>query len=200
MHYLLKEEPANYHYDAFAKDGGTTWTGVKNPVAQKHLRSIRKGDAVFYYHTGNEKADCRDCQGGRRRVSRIRPTPPARRTSSIYVPVKKLQAPRDARGGQGRQAVQGLSADLPAPLVGHARHRWRSGRRCSRLSEKGVGRLTPKLYDFTNFSIESAEGRQCEPQRLRVAVGRHGIACGRRLRCPRSLPPYGAASLLRISR
>ena len=56
MNYLFKEEPSNYSYDAFAKDGGTTWTGVKNPVAQKNLRSIRKGDLVFYYHTGDEKA------------------------------------------------------------------------------------------------------------------------------------------------
>ena len=56
MPFLVKEEPSNYSYDAFAKDGGTTWTGVKNPLAQKHLRSIRKGDLVFYYHTGDEKA------------------------------------------------------------------------------------------------------------------------------------------------
>ena len=56
MPFLVKEEPTHYHYDAFAKDGGTTWTGVKNPLAQKHLRSIRKGDLVFYYHTGDEKA------------------------------------------------------------------------------------------------------------------------------------------------
>jgi len=55
MPFLVKEEPANYSFDAFVKDGGTTWTGVKNPLAQKHLRSIRKGDLVFYYHTGDEK-------------------------------------------------------------------------------------------------------------------------------------------------
>jgi len=55
MPFLMKEEPTNYSYDAFAKDRGTTWTGVKNPLAQKHLRSIRKGDLVFYYHTGDEK-------------------------------------------------------------------------------------------------------------------------------------------------
>lgn len=56
MNFLVKEEPSNYSYDQFAKDGGTTWTGVKNPVAQKHLRSIKRGDQVFYYHTGDEKA------------------------------------------------------------------------------------------------------------------------------------------------
>ena len=55
MPFLMKEEPTNYSYDAFAKDRGTTWTGVKNPLAQKHLRSLRKGDLVFYYHTGDEK-------------------------------------------------------------------------------------------------------------------------------------------------
>jgi predicted RNA-binding protein with PUA-like domain len=56
MPWLVKEEPEHYAYDAFAKDRGTTWSGVRNPLAQKHLRSIRKGDLVFYYHTGGEKA------------------------------------------------------------------------------------------------------------------------------------------------
>ena len=55
MPFLVKEEPANYPFDTFVKDKRTTWSGVKNPVAQKHLRSIRKGDLVFYYHTGGEK-------------------------------------------------------------------------------------------------------------------------------------------------
>ena len=55
MPFLVKEEPSNYSFDTFVKDRGTTWSGVKNPVAQKHLRSIRKGDLVFYYHTGDEK-------------------------------------------------------------------------------------------------------------------------------------------------
>jgi predicted RNA-binding protein with PUA-like domain len=54
--WLVKEEPAHYNFESFTKDGATTWTGVKNPLAQKHLRGIRKGDLVFYYHTGDEKA------------------------------------------------------------------------------------------------------------------------------------------------
>ena len=56
MPFLFKEEPENYNFDAFVKDGQATWTGVKNPVAQRNLRSVRKGDLVFYYHTGKEKA------------------------------------------------------------------------------------------------------------------------------------------------
>lgn len=38
------------------KDGRTSWTGVKNPLAQKNLRSVRKGDRIFFYHTGDQKA------------------------------------------------------------------------------------------------------------------------------------------------
>jgi predicted RNA-binding protein with PUA-like domain len=56
MNWLFKEEPSSYSFAQFTKDGGTTWTGVKNPLAQKHLRSVKKGDRIFYYHTGNEKA------------------------------------------------------------------------------------------------------------------------------------------------
>jgi predicted RNA-binding protein with PUA-like domain len=56
MNFLFKEEPTHYSFADLVRDGKTSWTGVKNPLAQKHLRSVRKGDRIFYYHTGNEKA------------------------------------------------------------------------------------------------------------------------------------------------
>jgi predicted RNA-binding protein with PUA-like domain len=56
MNFLFKEEPSHYGFDMLAKDKKTTWSGVKNPLAQKHLRSVQKGDRIFYYHTGDEKA------------------------------------------------------------------------------------------------------------------------------------------------
>ena len=56
MNWLFKEEPSTYSYDAFAKDKSTVWSGVKNPVAQRHLHAVKKGDRIFYYHTGDEKA------------------------------------------------------------------------------------------------------------------------------------------------
>jgi predicted RNA-binding protein with PUA-like domain len=56
MNWLVKEEPSNYNFAQFQKDKRTTWSGVRNPVAQRHLRAMSKGDRVFYYHTGNEKA------------------------------------------------------------------------------------------------------------------------------------------------
>lgn len=56
MSWLFKEEPTHYSWDDFVKDGKTVWSGVKNPMAQRNLRGVRKGDSVFYYHTGNEKS------------------------------------------------------------------------------------------------------------------------------------------------
>jgi len=56
MNWLFKEEPTHYSYDDLVRDGKTSWTGVKNPLAQKHLRSAKKGDRIFYYHTGDEKS------------------------------------------------------------------------------------------------------------------------------------------------
>ena len=54
--WLVKEEPEHYAYDQLEKDRKTVWAGVRNPLAQKHLRSIRKGDRIFFYHTGKAKA------------------------------------------------------------------------------------------------------------------------------------------------
>ncbi len=56
MNWLVKEEPSHYNFAQFAQDGRTVWSGVRNPVAQRHLRSMTQGDRVFYYHTGDEKA------------------------------------------------------------------------------------------------------------------------------------------------
>ena len=56
MNFLFKEEPTHYAFDDLVRDGKTSWTGVKNPVAQKNLRTVKKGDRIFYYHTGDEKS------------------------------------------------------------------------------------------------------------------------------------------------
>lgn len=56
MNWLFKEEPAHYSFDALSRDGRTLWSGVKNPLAQRHLGAVREGDRILYYHTGREKA------------------------------------------------------------------------------------------------------------------------------------------------
>ena len=90
--WLFKEEPSNYSYDSLARDGKTSWTGVRNPVAQKNLRAVRKGDRIFFYHTGNEKA----VVGIAKAAADAHPDP-ADKAGKLYavdvVPVKKLKAP-----------------------------------------------------------------------------------------------------------
>jgi predicted RNA-binding protein with PUA-like domain len=54
--WLFKEEPSEYSFADLLRDGETTWEGVSNALALKHLRSVRPGDEVLYYHTGKEKA------------------------------------------------------------------------------------------------------------------------------------------------
>jgi predicted RNA-binding protein with PUA-like domain len=56
MNWLVKEEPSNYSFVSLQRDGRTLWSGVRNPLAQKHLKSMTTGDRVFFYHTGNEKS------------------------------------------------------------------------------------------------------------------------------------------------
>ncbi len=55
-YWLLKTEPSVYSFADLQRDRKTTWDGVSNNVALKHLRAMKKGDSAFLYHTGNEKA------------------------------------------------------------------------------------------------------------------------------------------------
>ena len=54
--WLFKEEPDHYSLDDLFRDKRTVWSGIENNLALKHLRSVQKGDRVFFYHTGKEKA------------------------------------------------------------------------------------------------------------------------------------------------
>jgi len=54
--WLLKTEPGEYSYDDLEREGRARWDGVRNPVAVRHLRSMKKGDRALVYHTGSEKA------------------------------------------------------------------------------------------------------------------------------------------------
>ncbi len=90
MNWLFKEEPSHYSYDAFAKDKRAVWSGIRNPVAQRHLHAVQKGDRIFYYHTGDEKA----VVGIAKAASNAYPDPddPSEKFAVVdIVPVRKLQ-------------------------------------------------------------------------------------------------------------
>ena len=92
MNWLMKEEPTHYSFDDLVRDGKTSWTGVRNPLAQKHLRSIAKGDRIFFYHTGDEKSVV-----GIARAAGAPYPDPADASGKLYAvdvaPVKKLPSP-----------------------------------------------------------------------------------------------------------
>jgi len=54
--WLFKQEPEAYCYADLERDGATTWDGVANALALQHLRKVRAGDRIWFYHTGKEKA------------------------------------------------------------------------------------------------------------------------------------------------
>ncbi|HEY4300305.1 MAG TPA: EVE domain-containing protein [Candidatus Didemnitutus sp.] len=53
--FLVKQEPSDYSWNDFVRDGSTAWTGVRNYAARLHLRSMQPGDAVLFYHSGEGK-------------------------------------------------------------------------------------------------------------------------------------------------
>jgi predicted RNA-binding protein with PUA-like domain len=50
-YWLVKSEPSTYGWEQFVKDKKTTWDGVRNYSARIHLRAMKKGDEVFFYHS-----------------------------------------------------------------------------------------------------------------------------------------------------
>lgn len=57
-YWLAKQEPTGprgYGFDRLKRDGRTSWDGVRNNLALKHMREMKPGDLVLYYHTGGER-------------------------------------------------------------------------------------------------------------------------------------------------
>ena len=92
MNWLVKEEPTHYSFDDLVRDGRTAWVGVRNPLAQKNLRSMHDGDRIFFYHTGDVKA----VVGIAKAAGNPYPDP-ADKSGRLHaidvVPVRKLKSP-----------------------------------------------------------------------------------------------------------
>lgn len=57
-HWLLKSEPKVWSWEAqcAAGDAGTYWDGVRNPLANAHMKAMAIGDRGFFYHSNEGKA------------------------------------------------------------------------------------------------------------------------------------------------
>ncbi len=49
--WLVKSEPSVYSWEQLKKDKKTAWEGIRNYAARNHLRMMKKGDEVFFYHS-----------------------------------------------------------------------------------------------------------------------------------------------------
>lgn len=91
-HWLFKEEPSHYSFEEMLRDRRTVWDGVRNNLALKHLRQVKKGDEVIFYHTGEETS----ATGIMRATSDPYPDPKEKDQRLVVVdvePVRKLKRP-----------------------------------------------------------------------------------------------------------
>ena len=55
-YFLVKSEPSVYAFEKLVADGRTTWDGIRNFAARNHLRAMKKGDLLLFYHSNDDKA------------------------------------------------------------------------------------------------------------------------------------------------
>ena len=105
-YWLLKTEPGTYSWDDLVRDKKTVWDGVKNFQARNNLKAMRKGDPVFIYHTGDEKAIV-----GLAKVSReAYPDPKEKEWLVVEIaPDKKLRRPVSLSEVKGDKKLAGMA-------------------------------------------------------------------------------------------
>ena len=112
--WLVKSEPYKYSWDDFVRDGSTYWDGVRNYAARNHLRDMRAGDLVLFYHSG----EGREVVGVARVVREAYPDPTTDDERWVAVdlePVVPLERPVGLDEIRGDPALAGI------PLVRQSR-------------------------------------------------------------------------------
>ena len=54
-YWLVKSEPGSWSWDDQVKKGTEHWDGVRNHQANNFMKQMKKGDKVFFYHSGDER-------------------------------------------------------------------------------------------------------------------------------------------------
>jgi predicted RNA-binding protein with PUA-like domain len=106
-HWLVKSEPAKYGFDDLVRDGKTVWDGVRNNAAASHLKAMKTGDEVFYYHSQEGLS----VVGVARVVTEAFPdaTDPSGRFVAVELaPVRKLARPVPLSDIKGNPALKDL--------------------------------------------------------------------------------------------
>jgi predicted RNA-binding protein with PUA-like domain len=53
-YWLMKSEPDVYSIDHLARQGRGSWDGVRNYQARNHMRAMKIGDLILFYHSSTE--------------------------------------------------------------------------------------------------------------------------------------------------
>jgi len=88
-YWLMKTEPEEFSWDDQRKRGakGEPWSGVRNFTARRHMKTMKKGDLAFFYHTGEEK----QVVGIVEVIREFRPDPTDPKGVFVVVDVKAVQ-------------------------------------------------------------------------------------------------------------
>ena len=103
--FLFKTEPDVYSFDDFLRDKETTWDGVTNPTAVKHLREMKAGTKWIFYHTGDERTAV-----GTGTVVSVDPTDPK-------VPIVKVKAGKRLKHPKTLAEIKAEPLFAGSPLV-----------------------------------------------------------------------------------
>ena len=87
-YWLMKSEPFKYSYAQLQKDKKTGWDGVRNHLAARNLKTMKKGDIGFFYHS-NEGVEI---VGTIEIVREAYPDPSDETGKFVMVDVKPLKA------------------------------------------------------------------------------------------------------------
>ena len=118
MNWLFKEEPGSYSFDDLITDGGTRWSGVKNPLAAPLLSDRICSDSANLPFPNKHRKSCREafhfhgvrCERGTPQT----PRPPAGCAELRLFPFSPM-AYRLGRGHDRRaRATRGDTARLVA--------------------------------------------------------------------------------------
>lgn len=55
-YWLVKSDPDTYGWKELVAEKNTAWTGIRNYAARLHLRGMKKGDLVLFYHSQKSQA------------------------------------------------------------------------------------------------------------------------------------------------
>ena len=107
-YWLIKSEPFKYSWNQFVEDKVTFWDGVRNYLARNHLKAMKKGDKLFFYHS-NEGLEIVGIAKVIKEYYQDPTTPEPAWVVVDVAPVKKLKKPVTLAQIKATESLQEMS-------------------------------------------------------------------------------------------